>query len=82
MARPRNARNDAACRGIDDEEEVYVSSPQGLMRIVSHVTGDLMLCVVSLLEGAWASFDSEGVETAGSVNVFTSTVPTCLVMGH
>ena len=52
------------------------------MRIVSHVTGDIMLCVVSLLEGAWASFDSEGVETAGSVNVFTSTVPTCLVMGH
>jgi anaerobic dimethyl sulfoxide reductase subunit A len=32
--------------------------------------------VVCLLEGVWATFDPEGVETAGSVNVLTSTVPT------
>jgi len=68
--------SDAASRGIEDEEEVYVSSPQGLMRIVSHVTEDIMPGVVSLLSGVWAVFDSEGIETAGSVNVLTSTVPT------
>ena len=66
---------DATSRGIEDEEEVYVSSPQGLLRIVSHVTEDIMLGVVCLLEGVWTSFDSEGVEIAGSVNVLTSTVP-------
>jgi anaerobic dimethyl sulfoxide reductase subunit A len=68
--------SDAASRGITDKDEVYVSSPQGLMRIVSHVTEDIMPGVVSLLEGVWPAFDSEGVETAGSVNVLTSTVPT------
>ncbi len=68
--------SDAACRGIEDEEDVYVSSPQGLLRIVTRVTEDIMPGVVCLLEGAWPSFDSEGVETAGSVNVLTSTVPT------
>jgi anaerobic dimethyl sulfoxide reductase subunit A len=68
--------SDAASRGIEDGEEVYVSTPQGLMRIASHVTEDIMPGVVSLLEGAWATFDPEGVETAGSVNVLTSTVPT------
>ena len=45
MARPRNARTDAASRGIDDEEEVYVSSPQGLMRIVSHMIGGILRLV-------------------------------------
>jgi len=68
--------SDAASRGIEDGEEVYVSSPQGLMRIVSYVTKDIMPGVVSLLEGVWVVFDSDDVETAGSVNVLTSTVPT------
>lgn len=32
--------------------------------------------VVCLTEGVWPVFDPEGVETAGSANVLTSTVPT------
>lgn len=68
--------SDADSRGIEDGEMVYVVSPQGLMCIVSLVTEDIMPGVVSLLEGVWPSFDSEGIETAGSVNVLTSTVPT------
>ena len=68
--------SDAVNRGIENDEEVYVSSPQGLLRIVTHVTEDIMPGVVCLLEGVWPTFDSEGVETAGSVNVLTSTVPT------
>jgi anaerobic dimethyl sulfoxide reductase subunit A len=68
--------SDAASRGIEDDEEVYVSSPQGTLRIASLVTEDIMPGVVCLLEGAWPSFDSEGIDTAGSVNILTSTVPT------
>ena len=68
--------SDAASRGISDDEEVYMSSPQGTLRIPSHVTEDIMPGVVCILEGAWPVFNSDGVETAGSVNVLTSTVPT------
>jgi anaerobic dimethyl sulfoxide reductase subunit A len=68
--------SDAARRGIGGGEIVYVSSPEGVMRVPAQVTEDIMAGVVSLLEGAWATFDSEGVETSGSVNVLTSTVPT------
>jgi anaerobic dimethyl sulfoxide reductase subunit A len=68
--------SDAARRGIGDGDVVHVSSPEGVMRIAAQVTEDIMPGVVSLLEGAWATFDSEGVETSGSVNVLTSTVPT------
>jgi len=68
--------SDAVSRDIENEEEVFVSSPQGILRIVSRVTEDIMPGVVCLLEGAWATFDSDGVETSGSVNLLTSTVPT------
>ncbi len=68
--------SDAELRGITDKDEVYASSPEGLMRIITHVTENIMTSVVCLLEGVWPAFDSEGIETAGSVNVLTSTVPT------
>jgi anaerobic dimethyl sulfoxide reductase subunit A len=68
--------SDAERRGIGDGEMVYVSSPEGVMQIAVQVTEDIMPRVVSLLEGAWATFDAKGVETSGSVNVLTSTVPT------
>jgi anaerobic dimethyl sulfoxide reductase subunit A len=67
---------DASQRGIEDQEEVNVSSPQGLMRIVSYVTEDIMPGAVCLLQGVWPKFDSSGAETAGSANILTSTVPT------
>jgi anaerobic dimethyl sulfoxide reductase subunit A len=67
---------DANRRGVEDGDMVYVSNPQGVMRIATQVTEDIMPGVVSLLEGVWATFDSKGVETSGSVNVLTSTVPT------
>jgi anaerobic dimethyl sulfoxide reductase subunit A len=68
--------SDAASKGIKDNEEVIVKSPQGVMRIPAYVTDEIMPGVVSILEGAWVDFNKEGVETAGSVNVLTSTVPT------
>ena len=40
------------------------------------VTKKMMKGVVCLHEGVWPSFDSNGIDTAGSVNILTSTVPT------
>jgi anaerobic dimethyl sulfoxide reductase subunit A len=67
---------DAAVRGISPGDEVLVASPQGRMRIPAQVTGDIMPGVVSLLEGAWPALGAQGVDTAGSANVLTSTQPT------
>jgi anaerobic dimethyl sulfoxide reductase subunit A len=68
--------NDAEERGIEDGGEVQVSSPEGRVRVTVIVTEDIMPGVVCLLEGVWPTFDSEGVDTAGSANFLTSTVPT------
>ena len=68
--------HDAAERGIQNGQPVSVTSPEGRMRIVARVTGDIMPGVVSLIEGAWPSFEPDGTETAGSANVLTSTEPT------
>ena len=40
------------------------------------VTVDIMAGVVCLQEGAWPTFDEEGVETSGSPNVLAPTEPT------
>ena len=56
---------------------LYVLIDEGLIVIAcARDRGDITPCVVSLLSGVWVVFDSEGFETAGSVNVLTSTVPT------
>ena len=68
--------HDAEEREVEDGGEVQVSSPEGRTRITVMVTEDIMPGVVCLLEGVWPIFDSEGVDTAGSVNFLTSTVPT------
>jgi anaerobic dimethyl sulfoxide reductase subunit A len=67
---------DAAERGVEDGQEVCVTSPQGRVRIAAWVTEDIMPGVVCLLEGVWPSFDPDGTDTAGSANVLTSTEPT------
>jgi anaerobic dimethyl sulfoxide reductase subunit A len=68
--------HDAAERGIENEQEVCVTSPEGRMRIIACVTEDIMAGVVCLLEGVWPSFGPDGADTAGAANVLTSTVPT------
>ena len=67
---------DAEERGIEDGGVVQVSSPEGRTRIAAMVTEDIMPGVVCLLEGVWPVYGSEGVDTAGSANFLTSTVPT------
>ncbi|MEE8391711.1 MAG: molybdopterin-dependent oxidoreductase, partial [Anaerolineae bacterium] len=68
--------HDAAQRGVENNQQVCVASPEGRMHIPARVTEDIMPGVVCLLEGVWPSFEPDGTETAGSVNVLTSTVPT------
>jgi anaerobic dimethyl sulfoxide reductase subunit A len=68
--------HDAGLRGIEDGQQVCVSSPEGRTRTVARVTGDILAGVVCLPEGAWPSFEPDGTDTSGSANVLTSTVPT------
>jgi len=72
---------DAQVRDISDRDEVLVTSGQGRMRIMVRVNQDIMPGVVSACEGVWPSFDRDGTETAGSVNVLTPTEPTKPSMG-
>jgi anaerobic dimethyl sulfoxide reductase subunit A len=67
---------DAAVRGIERDEQVIVTSPEGRIRIAARVTEDIMPGVVCLLEGAWPCLEADGTDTAGSANVLTSTAPT------
>jgi anaerobic dimethyl sulfoxide reductase subunit A len=67
---------DAEPRGISDGDVVLIYNQIGKVRIPAMVTGDIMEGVVCLLEGAWPTFDEDGVETSGSPNVLASTEPT------
>ncbi|MBN2324721.1 MAG: molybdopterin-dependent oxidoreductase [Spirochaetes bacterium] len=73
--------SDAERRGIHNGDEVLVRSREGRMRVRILVTEDILPGVVSAYEGVWPVFDDDGTETAGSVNVLTSTVPTEPSMG-
>ena len=55
---------------------MLIESPEGKVCIEARVTEEIMKGVTCLLEGAWPSFDPDGIDTAGSPNVLTSTVPT------
>ncbi|MFC1574100.1 molybdopterin-dependent oxidoreductase [Candidatus Latescibacterota bacterium] len=67
---------DAEKRGISDGQTVSVYNKKGTIRIAAWVTENIIPGVVCLLQGVWPEFDSENVETAGSVNILTSTTPT------
>jgi anaerobic dimethyl sulfoxide reductase subunit A len=67
---------DAGTRGIHDGQTVVVRSACGSMKIRARVTADITCGVVSACQGVWPVFDSDGTETAGSVNVLTPTDPT------
>jgi anaerobic dimethyl sulfoxide reductase subunit A len=67
---------DARTRHIADGDLVTVQSAEGRVRISARVTEEIMPGVVCLLEGVWPTFDAQGVDTAGSANVLTSSTPT------
>jgi anaerobic dimethyl sulfoxide reductase subunit A len=67
---------DADERGIESEQMVSVTSPEGKLQITARVTEDIMPGVVCLIEGVWPVFEVDGTEVAGAANVLTSTEPT------
>ena len=64
---------DAAAYGVRDGEPVLAGNSRGRIRIKAKVTDDIMPGVVCLLEGVYVDLDAEGVDTAGSANMLTST---------
>jgi anaerobic dimethyl sulfoxide reductase subunit A len=65
--------SNATTRDIGNGDKVEVFNAHGRLRIPAYVTEDIAPGVVCLYEGVWAEFDVHGVETAGSVNVLSST---------
>jgi anaerobic dimethyl sulfoxide reductase subunit A len=68
--------DDASARKINDGELVEISSSQGRIRVRVRVTEGILPGVTCLLAGAWPSFDRDGADVGGCVNVLTSTDPT------
>ena len=64
---------DAAARGIVEGAQVRILNAQGEGRVPAHLSPEIMPGVVSLPEGIWARIDAEGIDQAGSANMFTST---------
>jgi anaerobic dimethyl sulfoxide reductase subunit A len=67
---------DAASRRIPEGSRVEVDSPRGKLRITVRVTEEIIPGVVCLLAGMWPEIGREGVDTAGSANMLTDTLPT------
>jgi anaerobic dimethyl sulfoxide reductase subunit A len=64
---------DALQRGMEDGQTVEIFNERGRVRILARVTEEIMPGVVCLLEGVWAAVDEDGVDTAGSANLLSST---------
>lgn len=67
---------DAAPRAIKDGDMVRLWNDQGAGRVMVRLSGDIAPGVVSLPEGMWAALDGNGMDTAGSTNLYSSTVGT------
>jgi anaerobic dimethyl sulfoxide reductase subunit A len=67
---------DASQRGISHGQHVYLVNDQGRSQVIAEITDDLIPGVVCLLEGIWVDLDDQGVDRAGSANLFTSTAGT------
>ncbi len=72
---------DARDLGLAQGEMALVENEVGRVRLPVRLTGDIRPGTACLVEGAWPSFDAQGVETAGSANALTSTEPTRPSMG-
>lgn len=64
---------DAAARGIAEGSPVYLFNEHGRVRVPARLSEDVLPGVVSLPEGMWAALDESGTDTAGAVNLLTST---------
>jgi anaerobic dimethyl sulfoxide reductase subunit A len=71
--------DDASIRGIVSGSQVVLTSAQGSIRVPVLITEDIKAGTISLNEGLWPDLigkDDRELETAGSVNMLTSTVST------
>jgi len=73
--------DDAAARGIGAGDRVLLANDRGRAHLPVRLTADLAPGVVSLLEGVWPELDADGVDHAGSANLFTSTEGTAPSLG-
>ena len=83
---------DAASRGIENTDEVFVYNERGTVRLPAFVTERIVPGALSIPQGAWYNpkFDvrppsgantDKPVDIAGSVNTLTSLHPTALAKG-
>ena len=64
---------DAADRGIADNEMVYIHNRQGVVRTSVRVSAAIMPGVVCLPEGLWCEFDEDSIDNGGAANTLTTT---------
>jgi anaerobic dimethyl sulfoxide reductase subunit A len=73
---------DAASRGIDNGNTVYVFNGRGRIKILAKVTPRIAPGVISIPQGAWYKPNSKGVDVGGCVNTLTSQHPTPWAKGN
>ena len=75
---------DARPRGIEDGDEVEVSTAFGRLLIEAKVTERIMPGVIAMGEGAWHTADMDGdrLDRGGCINTLTSSHPTPLAKGN
>ena len=73
---------DAAVRGLEDGEEVFVWNDRGSLTVPVRITEDILPGVTALSQGAWHTPDENGIDRNGSINVLTSLAPTPYARGN
>lgn len=75
---------DARPRGVEDGDEVEVSTAFGRLLIEAKVTERIMPGVIAMGEGAWHTADMGGdrLDRGGCINTLTSSHPTPLAKGN
>lgn len=73
---------DAAARGIKDNDMVKIYNDRGTVKVKVKVTPRLIPGVCSLPQGAWYAPDASGVDTRGCINTLTTWKPTALAWGN
>ena len=74
--------SDAASRGIADGDKVVIWNDRGETHTPVKITDRIMEGVAALAQGAWYTPDTNGTDTAGSINVLTSLHPTPYARGN
>jgi anaerobic selenocysteine-containing dehydrogenase len=68
--------DDAAKRGIQSGEWVFLFNEQGRARLPVRLSEEIVPGVVCLPEGRWADLDDTGIDAGGAANMFTATTGT------